>query len=106
MRPITDVRKCLGRATRGLQLGSQTLQIDPHALSPKQRDRVAESFDDRVEGVCEVHPAQAALEAMGVSLDPSAISRIENGDRSISDIEILAICRALDVPVTTILTDG
>ena len=48
----------------------------------------------------------ARLQAMGVSLDPSAISRIENGDRSISDIEILAICRALDVPVTTILTDG
>ena len=48
----------------------------------------------------------ARLQAMGVSLDPSAISRIENGGRSISDIEILAICRALDVPVTAILTDG
>jgi transcriptional regulator with XRE-family HTH domain len=41
----------------------------------------------------------ARLQAMGVELDRSAISRIESGERQVTDLEILAICQALDVPV-------
>ena len=41
----------------------------------------------------------ARLQAAGIDLDPSAISRIENQDRVVSDLEILAICKALKVPV-------
>ena len=41
----------------------------------------------------------ARLQAAGIDLDPSAISGIENQDRVVSDLEILAICKALEVPV-------
>ena len=41
----------------------------------------------------------ARLQAAGIDLDPSAISRIENQDRLVSDLEILAICKALEVQV-------
>ncbi len=41
----------------------------------------------------------ARLQAVGVDLDPSAISRIENQERLVTDIEILAICEVLGVPV-------
>jgi transcriptional regulator with XRE-family HTH domain len=32
-----------------------------------------------------------------VDLDQSALSRIENGERHITDIEIIALCRALGI---------
>ena len=39
------------------------------------------------------------LEAYGLQLDQSVISRIENQDRSITDIELTAIARCLHVSV-------
>ena len=41
----------------------------------------------------------ARLQAMGVDLDQTALSRIENGERQVTDIEIVAVCRALRVEV-------
>lgn len=44
----------------------------------------------------------ARLQASGVDIDQSALSRIENGERQITDIEIIAICKALSVEVARI----
>ena len=41
----------------------------------------------------------AKLEVMGIQLDRSALARIESQDRLVKDIEIVAIARALGVPV-------
>ncbi len=46
----------------------------------------------------------ARLQAMGVELDRSAISRIESGERQVTDLEILPICQALDVPVGSLFS--
>ncbi|MBI2172019.1 MAG: helix-turn-helix transcriptional regulator [Chloroflexi bacterium] len=39
----------------------------------------------------------ARLQALGVDLDQGAISRIENGDRQVTDIEVLGVCLALGI---------
>lgn len=44
----------------------------------------------------------ARLQASGIDLDPSAISRIENQERLITDIEVVAICAVLGVAVETL----
>lgn len=44
----------------------------------------------------------ARLQAAGIDLDPSAISRIENQDRLITDVEVVAICEALGVAVESL----
>ena len=44
----------------------------------------------------------ARLQAVGVDLDPSAVSRIENQDRLVTDIEVMAICEVLDITVETL----
>lgn len=44
----------------------------------------------------------ARLQAMGIDLDQAAISRIENGERQVTDIELFAICRALNVAVESL----
>ena len=44
----------------------------------------------------------ARLAAQGIILDQSAIARIEIGERGISDIEVLAIAKALRVTVEKI----
>ena len=41
----------------------------------------------------------ARLQADGVDIDQSALSRIENGERLVTDIEVLALCRALGVGI-------
>jgi transcriptional regulator with XRE-family HTH domain len=41
----------------------------------------------------------ARLQASGVDLDQSALSRIENGERHITDIEIIAVCKVLSITV-------
>lgn len=41
----------------------------------------------------------ARLQADGIDIDQSALSRIENGERLVTDIEILALCRALSVSI-------
>ena len=41
----------------------------------------------------------ARVQALGVDIDQTAISRIESGERQVTDVEILGICQALDVEV-------
>ena len=41
----------------------------------------------------------ARVQAMGVELDQTMISRVETGDRQVTDIELFAICRALRISV-------
>ena len=57
--------------------------------------------DARLRGSRKVSQEELAarLQAMGVPLDQTAISRIENGERQVTDIELLAICRALGIGV-------
>lgn len=44
----------------------------------------------------------ARLQMMGVDIDQSALSRIENGERQITDIELLAVAHALGVEVAVV----
>jgi transcriptional regulator with XRE-family HTH domain len=46
----------------------------------------------------------ARLQAMGVELDRTALSRIESGERQVTDIEVLAICRALGITVASLFS--
>ena len=41
----------------------------------------------------------ARVQAMGVDIDQTAISRIESGERQVTDIEIIALARALSINV-------
>ncbi len=41
----------------------------------------------------------AHLQTLGIPIDQTALSRIENGQRAVTDVEILAICRVLDMGV-------
>ena len=47
----------------------------------------------------------ARLQTLGLSLDRTAISKIEVGRRPVTDIEIVAICRALSIDVTTLFPE-
>ncbi len=44
----------------------------------------------------------ARLQALGMDLDQAAISRIEGGERQVTDIELLAICQALGISVASL----
>ena len=48
----------------------------------------------------------ARLQAMGLEIDQSAISKIENGERLITDMEIVAICRALGISPGSLFTQA
>ncbi|MCI8406269.1 MAG: helix-turn-helix transcriptional regulator [Oscillospiraceae bacterium] len=48
----------------------------------------------------------ARLQVLGVDLPPSSIYHIENGQRSVSDFELLAISRALGKDVAWLLEPG
>lgn len=41
----------------------------------------------------------ARIQAMGINIDQTAISRIENGERDLLDFEIIAISRALGLSI-------
>ena len=47
----------------------------------------------------------ARLQTLGLALDRTAISKIEGGRRPVTDIEIVAICRALSVDVATLFPE-
>ena len=47
----------------------------------------------------------ARLQTLGLSLDRTAISKIEVGRRPVTDIEIVAICRALSIDVATLFPE-
>ena len=46
----------------------------------------------------------ARLQAMGVAVDRTAISKIEGGSRPITDVEIIAICQALGLTVASLFS--
>ena len=48
----------------------------------------------------------AKLQAMGLNLDQTAISKIEWGRRPVTDIEIAAICEALDIKASTLFGES
>ena len=47
----------------------------------------------------------ARLQTLSVDLDQTAISKIESGKRPITDIEIVAICEALGIKVSTLFAE-
>jgi len=47
----------------------------------------------------------ARLQTLGLGLDRTAISKIEAGTRPVTDIEIVAICKALDMGVDALFTE-
>ena len=44
----------------------------------------------------------ARLQSLGVDIDRTAISKIETGRRAVTDIEIIAFAKALDVTVSSL----
>ena len=47
----------------------------------------------------------ARLQTLGLDIDRTAISKIESGRRPITDVEIIAICKALDIKVVTLFPE-
>ena len=45
----------------------------------------------------------ARLQLLDITIDQSGLSKIENGQRPVSDIEVLALARALKVSVAWLL---
>ncbi len=41
----------------------------------------------------------ARVQALGIEIDQTAISRIESGERLVTDVELLGISQALDVSI-------
>lgn len=48
----------------------------------------------------------ARLQLLGVIIDQSGLSKIENGQRPVSDIEVLALAKALKVSVAWLLGES
>ena len=69
--------------------GSRKNLIGPRLRSIRKEIRPKVSQDD----------LSGRLASLGITLDRSAISRIENQDRAINDVEIVAISRALGIKV-------
>lgn len=47
----------------------------------------------------------ARLQILGVSIDQSGVSKIESGQRPVSDIEVVAFAKALKVSVAWLLEE-
>jgi transcriptional regulator with XRE-family HTH domain len=47
----------------------------------------------------------ARLQVLGITIDQSGLSKIENGNRPGSDIEVDALAKALRVPVSFLFED-
>lgn len=45
----------------------------------------------------------ARLQILGMSIDQSGVSKMENGQRPVLDIEVVALAEALQVPVEWLL---
>ena len=48
----------------------------------------------------------ARLQALGLEIDQTALSRIEHGERQVTDIEIIAISQALDTGVAELFENA
>ncbi len=47
----------------------------------------------------------ARLQLLGLSIDQSALSKIENGQRPVTDVEVAALAKALKVSVAWLFAD-
>ena len=47
----------------------------------------------------------ARLQAQGIAIDRTAISKIESGIRPVTDVEIVAICKALGIKVSWLFNE-
>jgi len=47
----------------------------------------------------------ARLELLGIKIDQSGVSKIESGQRPVSDIEVVALAKALRVSVAWLLEE-
>jgi len=45
----------------------------------------------------------ARLQVLGIAIDQSGLSKIENGQRPVSDVEVVALAKALKVSVVWLL---
>ena len=43
------------------------------------------------------------MQLLGFDVDHYFIRRVENGERFVTDIDLVIFCRALDVPITALL---
>ena len=48
----------------------------------------------------------ARLQLSGIMLDQSTLSKIENGQRPVSDVEVVALAKALKVSMTWLLGEN
>ena len=48
----------------------------------------------------------ARIQALGFGLDRTAISKIENGHRTVKDVELQALCQALGVTVASLFDES
>ena len=48
----------------------------------------------------------AQLQLLGIKIDQAGLSKLENGNRPITDIEIAAIARILKVPVSQLFEES
>jgi transcriptional regulator with XRE-family HTH domain len=48
----------------------------------------------------------ARLQSLGLSIDQSALSKIENGQRPVTDIEVAALAKALKVSVSWLFDEA
>ncbi len=48
----------------------------------------------------------ARLQLSGIMIDQSTLSKIENGQRPVTDVEVVALAKALKVPVAWLLGEG
>ena len=48
----------------------------------------------------------ARLQSLGLSIDQSTLSKIENGQRPVTDIEVAALAKALRVSVSWLLDEA
>ena len=48
----------------------------------------------------------ARLQSLGLSIDQSGLSKIENGRRPVTDIEVAALAKALKVPIALLFSES
>ena len=48
----------------------------------------------------------ARLQIQNMTIDQSGLSKLENGQRPVLDIEVLALAKALNVPINWLMGEG
>jgi len=47
----------------------------------------------------------ARLQSLGLSIDQSGLSKIENGRRPVTDVEVAALAKALKMPIASLFSE-